>query len=228
MPVLSPRFFRLRSVCLLLASVGALSACASLPGSSKGLDTHESFDSDTTYSRAFAALDAQTCEAARRALLSQGYVIDTATADLVRGRKSFQPTAESHIEIQFYIVCAKEGSAGKRTIAFVNAVQDRYALKKSNNSASLGVGVLGSVSLPFSSSDDSLVKVASATITTGKFYDRFFTLVERYLNGDSGQPIAQVAEPVELPELPVPAIPVPAAASAPTAAAPAASAASAN
>lgn len=64
---------------------------------------------------------------------------------------------------------------------FANALQDRYALKKTNNSASLGVGVLGSVSMPIGSSDDSMVKVASETVSSAKFYERFFTLVELFL-----------------------------------------------
>jgi len=54
-------------------------------------------------------------------------------------------------------------------------------LKKSNNSASLGVGAIGSVSLPFTSSNDSMVKVTSETISSEPFYDRFFDLVSRYL-----------------------------------------------
>ena len=45
-------------------------------------------------------------------------------------------------------------------------------------------GVLGSVSLPFSSGDDSLVKVASETISSEVFYDRFFALVRNYLDVD--------------------------------------------
>jgi hypothetical protein len=60
-------------------------------------------------------------------------------------------------------------------------LQDRYALKKTNNSASVGVGVLGSVSMPIGSSDDSMVKVASETVSSPKFYERFFTLVELFL-----------------------------------------------
>jgi hypothetical protein len=43
------------------------------------------------------------------------------------------------------------------------------------------VSAIGSVSLPLSSNDDSLVKVASETIPAGEFYDRFFQLVDRYL-----------------------------------------------
>jgi hypothetical protein len=68
---------------------------------------------------------------------------------------------------------------------FANALQDRYALKKTNNSASLGVGVLGSVSMPIGSSDDSMVKVASETVTSQKFYERFFTLVELFLPAEA-------------------------------------------
>ena len=40
---------------------------------------------------------------------------------------------------------------------------------------------IGSVSLPFSSSSESLVKVGSETIAKDAFYDSFFDLVNRYL-----------------------------------------------
>ena len=73
------------------------------------------------------------------------------------------------------------GRQGWRIIAFANALHDRYALKKSPSSASVGVGVVGSVSLPFGASDDAMVKVASETITARDFYDRFFGLVAHYL-----------------------------------------------
>ena len=158
------------------------------------VDTYESFDSSATFSRTFAAREAQACEAARRTLLSQGYVISIATADQVRGRKSFQPAAETHVEVEFNVVCARDGVAGARTIAFVNAVQERFALKKSRESASVGVGAFGSLSVPFTGSDDSLVKVASSTVTSARFYDRFFQLLERYLAGDPGQAIGPVGE----------------------------------
>ncbi len=158
-----------------------LSACA-VP--SKPLPPQEAFNSTSTYSRLFDASPAKTCEAARRALLSQGYVIKTAKDDLVLGQKSFQPEAESHLQMEIRVVCAPENKNGDITLGFVTALQDRYALKKTSNSASLGVGVLGSVSLPFSSGDDSLVKVASETISSELFYDRFFDLVRRYLEVD--------------------------------------------
>ncbi len=144
----------------------------------------EEFDSTTTHSRSYPATDAQTCEAARRALLSQGYLITASNADLVTGRKSFQPANEVHVEVEFRVVCARDLSAkaGQRqSIAFVTALQDRYGIKKTNNAASVGVGAIGSLSLPFSSSDDSMVKVASETLTDERFYDRFYALIDRFL-----------------------------------------------
>src|SRR6478752_8994485 len=162
----------------------------------------EEFDSTTTHTRSYPATEAQTCEAARRALLSQGYMVTAGTADLVTGRKSFQPAAEVHVEVEFRVVCARDGQRGggaRSTIAFASALQDRYGVKKTNNSASVGVGAIGSLSLPFSSSDDALVKVASETLTDERFYDRFFSLIDRFLPAASeGKPAE--ASPVVTPQ----------------------------
>lgn len=178
---------------VVLATVVLLGACAGSPAASNKTASrvylNEAFASTETFSRVFTSGVSATCEAARRALLSQGYVITSAARpDAVNGRKSFQPEAEVHVQIEFHIVCVPEvtvaaaASDPPSTIAFVNAVQDRYSLKKNPNSASLGVSAIGSLSLPVSSSDDSLVKVASETIPAGVFYDRFFGLIERYLD----------------------------------------------
>ena len=182
----SPPRFPAAALAIALASAAALAlpACTT---TRVGVESKEGFDSGATFSRTFAAVDVQTCEAARRTLLSQGYVIGAASAEQVRGRKSFQPGPESHVEVEIVVVCAREGYKGKRTIAFVNAVQDSFALKKSNNSASLGLPAFGAISLPFTGSDESLIKVASVTIENAAFYDRFFKLLEHYLDGDPGQ-----------------------------------------
>ena len=165
----------------LMALLGLSSLLAACGTTVKTFPSQEEFGSTVTYSRLFDATAAQTCEASRRALLSQGYIINTAKADLVEGRKSFQPEPESHLQMEIRVVCAPDTPDGKVSLGFVTALQDVYALKKSNNSASLGVGAFGSVSLPFSSSNDAMVKVASRTISSDVFYERFFDLVKRYL-----------------------------------------------
>ncbi|MDR9865473.1 MULTISPECIES: DUF2242 domain-containing protein [Pseudomonas] len=151
----------------------------------KPMYEHENFDDSGTFSRNYPVTDSVSCEAARRALLSQGYIITSSDPKVISGHKSFQQTGDTHMEISFNVVCADDGTAGHHATMFANALQDRYALKKTNNSASLGVGVLGSVSMPIGSSDDSMVKVASETVTAQKFYERFFALVEQFLPAET-------------------------------------------
>ena len=78
------------------------------------------------------------------------------------------------LQMVICVVCAREIADGKVSQGFVTALQESYALKKSNNSTSLGKGAIGSVSLPFTSGSDSMVKVGSATISADGFCDRFF------------------------------------------------------
>lgn len=163
---------------------------------------HENFDDSGTFSRSFPVSDAGSCEAARRALLSQGYIITSSGANQVAGNKSFQQNSENHLQISFNVTCAPDVSDDQHSTMFANALQDRYALKKSNTSASLGVGVLGSVSMPIGSSDDSMVKVASETVTATQFYDRYFALVESYLPKPKKVSKAKVEEPAPKVEKP--------------------------
>ncbi|BCT34356.1 DUF2242 domain-containing protein [Pseudomonas sp. BNK-6] len=171
------RSFHLRAA----ATALLLSAVAGCSTHKTAIYEHESFDDSGTFSRNYPVSDTASCEAARRALLSQGYIITSNDPKLVSGHKSFQQTGETHLEISFNVVCAQDGSGDQRSTVFANALQDRYALKKVNNSASLGVGVLGSVSMPIGSTDDSMVKVASETVSSAKFYERYFALVELFL-----------------------------------------------
>ncbi|KFF46993.1 hypothetical protein JH25_25275 [Pseudomonas sp. BRG-100] len=169
--------FHLRSLGLALVLAGA-AGCSS---PKTAIYEHENFDDSGTFSRDYPVSDVAACEAARRALLSQGYIITSSDPKLVAGNKSFQQTGETHLQISFNVVCAADGKGSNHSTMFANALQDRYALKKVNNSASLGVGVLGSVSMPIGSTDDSMVKVASETVSAPKFYERYFALVDVFL-----------------------------------------------
>lgn len=106
------------------------------------------------------AMSASPC----RALLSQGYLVGETNASGVEGKKNFQPEAESHLQMTIRVVCVPESASGEVSSAFASAVQDRYALKKDNSNASLGVSAIASVSLPFMSGSDSMVKVTSVRL----------------------------------------------------------------
>lgn len=131
------------------------------------------------YTRHYLSTPAEACEAARRALLSQGYVVTEAKANLVSARKLFQPDIQHHVQMEFQVTCAADGP--KESIAFASATQDQYVTKSASNSASLGVGLLGSVSVPLEGGLDSMVKIASKTVTDGEVYDRLFALMGGYL-----------------------------------------------
>ncbi|ALM83034.1 hypothetical protein ASB57_08780 [Bordetella sp. N] len=141
----------------------------------------ETFSDKGTYTRDYPVSGKDTCEAARRALLSQGYTIQKAQEDGVEAIKNFQEPDQKHTQLSLHVVCAPDGADGKHSTAFVNAVQDHYIIKKNSTSAGVGLSVLGSVSMPFGSSDDSLSKIASETIDKPDFYSNFFDLMARYM-----------------------------------------------
>lgn len=222
--------FRLFSVSCALAAAAVLAACSSPP---KPIYQQEQFDAATSpYAHTFRSKSDAACEAARRALLSQGYVVSSSRNDAVDGSKNFQPNNDMHVVIEFHVVCADATADGTSSIAYVNAVQDRYTLKKSNTSASVGLSVFGSLSLPIGSSDDALVKTASETIPAGVFYERFFNLVEHFLKIDPArrdratvkaaekEPVAPLPEPAPTPQgepmkMTTPVVPTPPAAPVP-------------
>lgn len=180
-----------------LAAALSLTGCFGLSMSKKGeMLARESFDADGTFSRTFGHTPAQVCEAARRALLSQGYVVAKATPDAVEAGKNFQPESDVHEQLQLRVSCVAMASGESWLSASAN--QERYNLSKRNTSASVGVGGLGSLSLPIGSTDDSLVRVGSMTVEDPEFYRAFFKLVERYL------PAVLKLEPPAPPEPPPP------------------------
>lgn len=191
------------------AALLLLGACA---GTKPPTFQQELFDTGASpFARGFNASTADTCEGARRALLSQGYMTTMTRSDTVDGTKNFQPTSDSHVVVEFHVVCTPGIEQTNSSVVYVNAVQNGYAMKKSDTSASVGLSILGSLSLPIRSNNDAMVKVSSETIPSGKFYERFFALVEHYLQTvvRAGPVLAEKVDARPLPGGDVPAVPVP-------------------
>ncbi|WP_019939183.1 DUF2242 domain-containing protein [Bordetella sp. FB-8] len=164
-----------------------LTACGSSPNNAAY--EQENFIQNQTYSRSVKASYRVACDAGRRALLSQGYSIDKSTGDTVSGHKNFVDSEGRNTQITFNVNCAPDSSGPNDSQVFANAIQDSFSLKKSTTAASVGVSILGSVSLPFMSSDDALVKTSSVTVTRPQFYSGFFDLLHQYLA------VAQLEQP---------------------------------
>jgi len=192
-----------RSITLALVLTASLAACSSNKVKEEPAPLGETFGADDTYSRTYPVPPATACEATRRALLGQGYVIGKMSPTAVEAIKNFQPEAAVHTQLKVLTTCVPQSEGG--SIVFINAVQDRYALKSTSNSASLGVGMIGSVSLPVpGGSNANLVRVGSNTVQNQDFYRRLFDRVTFYLPGTPADaPRAPEPEP-EGPPDPVP------------------------
>jgi hypothetical protein len=172
----------LRSAALAATAVALAAALGACSSAKPGFQEDQLLSSaPSQFSRSFAYASTDACEASRRALLSQGYMTTMTRNDTVDATKNFQPTSDQHIVVEVHVVCTP-GDATNSSMVYVNAVQNGYALKKSDTSASVGLSILGSVSLPIRSNSDEMVKISSETIQSGPFYSKFFDLVGRYLN----------------------------------------------
>jgi hypothetical protein len=141
----------------------------------------EEFGPESPFRFRFAVSPEAACEAARLALLGQGYVVaDLQALDTVEAKKEFQPDDEHNVVLEFHVVCkGVEGGA----MVFASATQSEYELKKTRGATSLSVPSAGSISLPWGKTTESLIKVASKTIDDADFYRRFFVAVEWEIKG---------------------------------------------
>lgn len=117
----------------------------------------------------------EACSVAQRALLSQGYQVNELRPNSIQGRKLFQPDASYHMELNVTLVCLPIPAG---TVVYANALQTRYELKASSASAGVSVAGMGSISLPWMSDKESLVKVGEETVADADFYRRLFQLIE--------------------------------------------------
>lgn len=150
-----------------------LAACGS-----KAVYTKESFAADSPFQKRVTVKTAAACESARRALLAQGYLIDSASAEQIKSRKAYKSEDERSTFIEMQVVCAPDSTG---STLYATALLSTYDVKKTGQSASVGVKAIGSVSLPFGQSADSMVKVSDETIDDKAFYKRFFVAVDHIL-----------------------------------------------
>ena len=167
-----------RSTLAVIFAASLLAACSTSPKEKELAYHKESFAPDSPFEMSFDKPPAAICDAGRRALLSQGYVIEEIKPDWVKARKFFQPNSSVHVQINFTLSCLVEGDGSE---VFANAREVRDELKTTSSNAGLSVAGIGSLNLPLGSSGASLVKVGEETITDSEFYGRFFALMQSFI-----------------------------------------------
>jgi hypothetical protein len=119
------------------------------------------------------------CWSVKRALLSQGYMLDRANdAGVMTGSRDEQPKPTLNVTTRLQTTCADNRNG--TSIVFVTATREENALQKMKQSTSVGVGP-AALTMP-SGSAKVLGTVRRETITDRNFYGQFFVLVQGYVD----------------------------------------------
>lgn len=164
--------FRLAPTLQLLAVVGSLLTGCSAPPAPYLTET---FDSESPYVNWSTRDPASACELGRRALLSQGYQVDSTHPNSVRGEKFFKPRPDQAVTLNITLVCLPSNVGA---VMYANALQTHFELKSASSSTGLSVAGVGSISLPWSADKEALVKVGEETVSDPHFYRRLFGLID--------------------------------------------------
>lgn len=118
------------------------------------------------------------CWSVKRAILSQGYMLDRSSEPgVLTGTRDYQPTDKLNVTVHLQTTCADNRNG--TSIVFVTAEREESRLQKMKQSSSLGIGP-ATLTMP-SGSAKVLGTVRRETIQDANFYNSFFALVQGYV-----------------------------------------------
>jgi len=170
---------------VLLSSVVAavvLAGCGG--GPNVKLYKNENFQSSAAFSKTIPLSSGVVCRSVKRALLSQGYLIEQTPASkdspFLSGTKNWQPEDDVAVTLHLQVTCVHEDE--NSSTVFATAVEEAYKLQTVMSSVSAGVSI-ATVTLP-SNSGRALMVVRRETIQDPQFYGRFYNLVKAYAEAE--------------------------------------------
>lgn len=171
-----------RATGLIAVRAGIVALAAALPLAGCASHKHDlardSINADAPFSRTFSGSGEMVCWSVKRALLSQGYMLDRPNdSGVLTGTRDFQPQPKVNVTVRLQATCAdnKDGSS----IVFATAVREDSRLQKMKQSTSVGIGP-ATLTMP-SGSAEVLGIVRRETLQDPGFYERFFTLVQGFI-----------------------------------------------
>lgn len=172
------KFTTVRRSVMLLAAAALVTGCAS----HKHELARDSFNETAPFSKTLTGAGDTVCWSVKRALLSQGYMLDhpDESGSVLTGTRDFQPKPKMNVAIHLQATCADNRNG--TSIVFVIATREDSRLQKMKQSTSAGIGP-AMITLP-SGSAKVLGVVRRETISDPTFYDRFFQLIEEYVTQD--------------------------------------------
>jgi hypothetical protein len=146
--------------------------------------SQQQFSTVAPFSRTISGSGDAVCWSVKRALLSQGYMLDRPTdSGVLTGTMDYQPKPKENVTIHLQTTCAdnKDGTS----IVFATASREDSRLQKMSQSTSAGIGP-ATVTLP-SGSAKVLGVQSRETIQDPNFYNGFFKLVSTFVAQDVSQ-----------------------------------------
>ena len=164
-----------------LAFWAALFAAAALSSACATRDhelARDSISAQAPFSKTFRGSGDAVCWSVKRALLSQGYMLDRSSENgVLTGTRDFQPSEKLNVSYHLQTTCANNRDG--TSIVFATAMREDSQLQKMKQTTSMGVGP-ATLTMP-SGSARVLGTVRRETIKDPSFYQKFFDLVERYI-----------------------------------------------
>jgi hypothetical protein len=166
---------------LVVTSVAATLVCVG-GCASRHRPPPQQFSATAPFSRTFSGTGDSVCWSVKRALLSQGYMLDRGNeGGVLTGSRDDQPQPKLNVTTRLQTSCADNRNG--TSIVFVTAMREESQLQKMKQSTSLGVGP-ATLTMP-SGSAEVLGTVRRATVRDPVFYDQFFALVQNFVSQES-------------------------------------------
>jgi hypothetical protein len=162
---------RAQLTCAATVAAALLAGCAHHPP--------QQFSADAPFSKTFSGSGDTVCWSVKRALLSQGYMLDRPSdAGVLTGSRDEQPKPKLNITTHLQTTCADNRNG--TSIVFVTAEREENALQKMKQTTSMGVGP-ATLTMPAGSARV-LGTVRRETVQDPSFYSQFFGLVQNYVD----------------------------------------------
>ena len=165
---------------------GVVVVAATLAAAGCASNRHEvaqgPFTAAAPFSKTIAGPGEAVCWSVKRAILSQGYMLERGGEQgVLTGTRDFQPNEKVNVTVHLQTTCADNRNG--TSIVFVTAQRDENRLQKMKQSTSAGIGP-ATITVP-SGSAEVLGVVRRETIQDPAFYNSFFALVEGYVASEA-------------------------------------------
>lgn len=171
----------MRNICSTVAVsrlASLFSVALAVTGCATKHDTRGPFVGSAPFSKTISGSGDGVCWSVKRALLSQGYMLERSSEPgVLTGTRDYQPEKKVNVTLHLQTTCADNRNG--TSIVFATAEREESRLQKMKQSTSAGIGP-ATITMPAGSAKV-LGLVRRETIVDPNFYNSFFVLVEGFV-----------------------------------------------